>query len=116
VLHGDIQPLVRELVRFNVGGREMKAQAHTGWRVAKRGAATIEVVGPHGGTICHMDAKLEDKARLIAAAPDLLAALQMLASDYEEAMKAQGFTEPNTRLMVARAAISKATGVAPSQA
>jgi hypothetical protein len=46
-------------------------------------------------------------ARLIAAAPDMLAALKMLATDNEDAMK---FSD---RMNMAAAAIAKAEGRAP---
>lgn len=51
----------------------------------------------------------EADAKLIAAAPDLLAALQLLEDDYAAMLKGNGISEPNTRLLAARAAIAKAT-------
>ncbi len=94
----------------------MKKQQHTPgpWRVTYDGTAyfvqehlKIEVlsVDEHGNP-CKWSKEREGNARLIAAAPELLEALELLVDNpYREG------TESDERLRrIARAAIAKATG------
>ena len=73
------------------------------WRIAKRGAKHIEIVGPHGGTIATIDGKLEAAAHLIASAPDLLAACESALPIVERALR-------HDVSALLRAAIAKAKG------
>jgi hypothetical protein len=65
------------------------------------------------GTEDHMDAEARANARLIAAAPDLLAALKALADAHVELYTSEGgrrdTAECLAEMLEARAAISKAT-------
>ena len=64
------------------------------------------IVDADGDTICNPSPMGEANARLIAAAPDLLAALQSLVAVCEN----EGFPHLGNILPMARAAIDKATG------
>lgn len=73
-------------------------QAH-GW-----GDAEVEIVGPNDRVICELaqeyddhsgagtNAAIEDDARLIAAAPDLLAACEAVANDCERILDGDDFS------------------------
>lgn len=60
---------------------------------------------------CSLDGDREANARLIAAAPELLAALVELLAQVDEQANAMGWPD-NTPREQARAAIAKATGAA----
>ena len=67
------------------------------------------IVESDGTTVCNPSPMGEDNARLIAAAPELLAALRLMMREYE----ALRFEQPErwpTAAAAARAAIAKATG------
>lgn len=74
--------------------------------------AIIEIDDGHPGAIvCNPSPMGEANARLIAAAPDLLAALEELLPI--AARSIQGTTDGEPILQAARAAIAKATGGQP---
>lgn len=91
----------------------MEANQHTpgpwlenGWYVISEG----------GDDVCHVHEAMQTtraaNARLIASAPELLAALQVAVATIERlATVRNGFSSANGTLDVARAAIAKATGV-----
>lgn len=66
------------------------------------------VVDSEGFTICDPSPMGAANARLIAAAPDLLAALQMVARIWSHDQTANA--APDSPLAIVRAAITKATG------
>lgn len=74
------------------------------WEVAERN--TGELVAE----LNTIDATGEADARLIAAAPDLLAALRGLVRDIEGREKRTGITQMGTAIDAARAALAKAEG------
>jgi len=67
--------------------------------------------GQPGDIICNPSPMGEANARLIAAAPDLLAALQMVDRIWSNDQTAN--IDPESPLAIVRAAIAKATGGAP---
>ena len=89
------------------------------WHIGKRtfapyiyGPKGEEVAGPSGFTSGHEETQAN--ARLIAAAPDLLAALEEIAS---RQISVQGYNSPSALLLrlasvqsLARATIARATG------
>lgn len=86
------------------------------WRVSSKhvtGAIVVRGVDPISeiAVVLQNDKRYlaEDHARLIAAAPDLLAELEML-SNVVEGCGMAAMPEVKCRLVFARAAISKATG------
>ena len=60
-------------------------------------------------TVYHFDGELAANARLIAAAPTLLEALEAVLPDLEHYVATHG-PGPDKRLAIARAAIAKARG------
>ena len=60
-------------------------------------------------TVYHFDGELAANARLIAAAPELLEALEAVLPDLEHYVATHG-PGPDKRLAAARAAIAKARG------
>ncbi len=105
----------------------MSAAKHTPgpWYVSKRNplrviesgprALTLATVGTngHGVTAEGAQAEAEANARLIAAAPKLLEALQDLVAEYEPNIKAFATDAPRkAKWMAALAALAKATGEA----
>ena len=87
-----------------IEGRTIYSLMHHGWN---RG---VEVLKNRFWASCYHDRSVTDEeaeanARLIAAAPELLEALQMFLDDYESS---EGDAQSCAR--VARAAIAKATG------
>lgn len=83
----------------------MKTQHTTGpWTVASNGAS-LKVVDPEDKAVCMVIGRKNGwNADLIAAAPDLLSALQNLVADWE---RVQGRPIPKDH--EAKAAIKKAT-------
>ncbi len=88
----------------------MKQAAHTPgpWLVTKTPAGKAKIVDDNGFSIANATsgsyAQQEIDARLIAAAPDLLAALQKVLSAAENGPRREIFAD------IAREAIAKATG------
>jgi len=76
----------------------------------------LYVRAPGGGTVAHCDEAFhihrgDANARLIAAAPDLLAACKQMVSEFESIAVTLGAdTSKNPVLVAARAAIAKAEG------
>jgi len=68
------------------------------------------IVDSEGYTICNSSPMGEANARLIAAAPDMLAALQMVEAIWSRDQTAN--IDPESPLAKVRAAIAKATGEA----
>jgi len=60
-------------------------------------------------TVYHFNGELAANARLIAAAPELLEALEAVIPDLEHYVATHG-PGPDKRLAIARAAIAKAKG------
>lgn len=95
--------------------QEMEAPAaHTPgpWLLSSSGVHVRKTA--RGFNICDLNDALppgewEANARLIAAAPELLAALRALVPDAEAWMKASGHTYQTSPLLAARAVIAKAT-------
>lgn len=86
----------------------MSAHSPGPWLTANAGTRVIDTTGDPIAQVWE-DPPGRANARLIAAAPDLLAALQKMVSDW------QGYCEETEPSMVAaRAAIAKATGAAPA--
>lgn len=83
---------------------------HTPWTiiadVPEHSIGYRAIVDADGDTICNPSPMGEANARLIAAAPDLLAALQSLVAVCEN----EGFPHLGRILPAARNAIAKATG------
>lgn len=87
------------------------------WRVTgpnvRAGDALLAVVTDHWADHPTPDNEKANNARLIAAAPDLLAQLVKMTDAYAKAMKDAGVTyypEALADVRAARAAIAKATG------
>lgn len=79
------------------------------WHVTSM-TLNLVVVGANGGAVARTDyagTLDEDNARLIAAAPEMLDALERLLSVIE---KRFGSASLDGTMMIARAAIAKATG------
>jgi hypothetical protein len=68
------------------------------------------IIDSDGYTVCNFSPMGEANARLIAAAPDLLAALQMVEAIWSRDQTAN--IDPESPLAKVRAAIAKATGEA----
>ena len=89
------------------------------WDVEPKGSRHF-VDGADGLTVAYLDragvrerAEIEANALLIAAAPELLAALEDMTDRYARAMKDSGvshYPEAMVEIRSARAAIAKATG------
>ena len=95
---------------MDVGGCVMAVQHTPGPWLALDYTGTDEpawhvVPGDFHGTIATLDPEQSANARLIAAAPDLLAALEALVANLDE-----GDFISTTRIDAARAALSKARG------
>jgi hypothetical protein len=74
-----------------------------------------QIAGAQGGRVCQVlpfEDEYKANARLIAAAPELLAAIHVLLRDYT-AVHDIGDLEMQPAIYQARAAIAKATGEAP---
>ena len=87
------------------------------WEIRRVGIAKdLPVVTSAEHDVCEMRyntngrLRLENNARLIAAAPELLAALKGIVGYYDGDMKASAGTLVDTYLPQARAAIAKAVG------
>ena len=85
------------------------------WDVEPKGSRHF-VDGADGLTVAYLDrvgvrerAEIEANARLIAAAPELLAALECILKRYESA-GVQCYPEARREVIAARAAIDRATG------
>ena len=82
------------------------------WSVFDNGIGRTYVASENGTLICFIesdDENVDSDADLIAAAPDLLAELEML-SNVVEGCGMTTMPEIECRLLFARAAIAKATG------
>ena len=89
--------------------------AHTQWLIVddvpNSHIGYRAIVESDGTTVCNPSPMGEDNARLIAAAPELLAALRMMMREYEALRFEQKERWP-TAAAAARAAIAKAEGTA----
>ena len=75
------------------------------------GSAGASVHHCSNATNCMGSLEVDANARLIAAAPDLLAALQLLVAEYEPNLKAFALNAPRkAKWDAARAAIAKVEG------
>ncbi len=91
----------------------MNAHTPAPWYALTDGVADAAIgyraiIGGDGYTVCNPSPMGEANARLIAAAPDLLAALQMVAGIWSHDQTAN--IDPESPLAKVRAAIKKATG------
>jgi hypothetical protein len=86
----------------------MNAASPAPWVIGSNGAS-VKVVDSDGKAVCMLTPRRDQfNGDLIAAAPDLLAALQMVASIWSQDQTAN--LDPESPLAKVRAAIKKATG------
>ena len=92
------------------------SSAHTPgpWTILPNTPHFVRAMHPAEGmqpvaTVHHFDGELSANARLIAAAPELLEALEAVLPDLEHYVATHG-PGPDKRLAIARAAIAKARG------
>ena len=93
---------------------EMKAHTPGPWAILPNTPHFVRAMHPADGmqpvaTVYHFDGELAANARLIAAAPELLEALEAVLPDLEHYVATHG-PGPDKRLAAARAAIAKARG------
>jgi hypothetical protein len=83
------------------------------WHIARFEASTVEIRNERGLIVAEVgDSSVEDEAdaRLIAAAPELLEALDILVANLTNDLECDGHrAEDDVRVKLARAAIAKAT-------
>lgn len=96
-----------ESKKFTPGPWEHKKDGDGEWRVRQKGSVKKVLGGTTERPVCEVVNTIAD-ARLIAAAPDLLEALEQMIDEYGTA--GDGWPRNNKVLRDARAAILKARG------